>query len=52
MSKRKYITEDQRLTADAQIKSLQRQINYDTKDYTVEHVDSVSKMRKTVKSPM
>ena len=44
MSKRKYITEDQRLTADAQIKSLQRQINYDTKDYTVELV--VQKFKK------
>lgn len=44
MSKRKYITEDQRLTADAQIKSLQRQINYDTKDYTVELV--VQKLKK------
>lgn len=38
MSKRKNITEEQRTAADTQIKSLQRQINYDTKDYTVELV--------------
>lgn len=38
MSKRKLVTEEQRTVADAQIKALQRQINYDTKDYTVELV--------------
>lgn len=38
MSKRKIISEEQRSIADVQIKSLQRQINYDTKDYTVELV--------------
>ena len=38
MSKRRIITDEQKANADIQIKSLQRQINYDTKDYTVELV--------------
>lgn len=38
MSKKKNISEEQKIAADVQIKSLQRQINYDTKDYTVELV--------------
>ena len=38
MAKRKAITREQKVIADAQIKLLQHQINYDTKDYTVELV--------------
>lgn len=38
MGKRKPISDNQRIEADAQIKSMQRQITYDTKDYTVELV--------------
>ena len=33
---KKTITEEMRQEADSQIKAQQRQINYDTKDYTVE----------------
>lgn len=44
MNRKKTITEEMRQDADVQIKSQQRQINYDTKDYTVELV--INKFKK------
>jgi len=43
MKKKKSITEEQRNLADKEIKEKQKEINYDTKDFTIEHI--VNKFR-------